>query len=271
MRGDDFGDRVKLYEGIEADQRFIPLLPIVVRLDGRSFSSYTSKMTRPYDTRMITAMVDTTKALVEETGAVIGYTQSDEITLVLYSSSIDSQVWFDGKKFKIISCAASFCSNEFYKRICERMPDKVGSQPTFDCRAFNVPNKVEAANAVLWREMDATKNAISMAARHYYSHAELEGKNGKEKQEMLFVKGVNFDKYPPHFKRGTFIQRRTIRRRFTDEELQFLPQKHNARMNPGVEIERSDVVELQMPSFVKVTNRVEVVFDGAEPVVMSEE
>jgi len=98
MSRDDFGDRIKLFEGVETDQRFIPLLPIVIRLDGRSFSSYTSKMTRPFDERMVRAMVETTKALVKETNAVVGYTQSDEITLILYSDNFDSQIWFDGKK-----------------------------------------------------------------------------------------------------------------------------------------------------------------------------
>lgn len=265
-----FGDRMKTYEGIETVQRFIPTLPVVIRLDGRSFSAYTAGMARPYDPLMSATMVATTKALVEETNAVIGYTQSDEITLVLYSDSIDSQTWFDGKKFKTVTCLASFCSVTFYRMIVLAFPNKAtGPIPTFDCRAFNMPSKVEAANCVLWREQDATKNAISMVASHYYSHGELNGKTGKERQEMLFAKGVNFNDYPPFFKRGTFVQRRKTARKFTPDELAVLPPKHNARMNPDLVIERTDVVEVEMPSFSKVINRVEVVFDGADPVVAS--
>lgn len=265
---DSLGDRMKLYEGIETSQQFMPTLPIVVRLDGRSFSSYTSGMDKPFDPRMAGAMIETTKELVAETNAVIGYTQSDEISLVLYSDNVDSQVWFDGKKFKIATCLASFCSVAFYRRITATCPEKATSPvPTFDCRAFNVPNKVEAANCILWRELDATKNAISSAARLYYSHRELFGKNSNEKQEMLFAKGVNFNEYPALFKRGTFIQRRKVVRKFTQEELDCLPPHHNARTNPDLEITRTCFDIIVMPPFSKVTNRVEVIFEGANPIV----
>lgn len=264
---DAMGDRMKEFEGIETGQRFIPLLPIVVRLDGRSFSSYTKWMERPYDVLMSRTMIETTKALVRETNAVIGYTQSDEITLILYSDAFDSEIWFDGKKQKMISCLASFCSVTFYRLICEANPEKkTAPLPTFDCRAYNAPSKTEAVNAVLWREKDATKNAISSAARSLYSHKDIEGKTGSEKQEMLFAKGVNFNKYPAAFKRGTFIQRRKVVRTFTKDELEVLPPKHKARKDPDLKIERTDVVELEMPSFSKVINRVEVIFDGADPV-----
>lgn len=266
---DDLGDRMKTYEGLETAQRFIPLLPVVIRLDGRSFSAFTANMAKPYDIRMTRAMADTTKALVAETNAVVGYTQSDEISLILYSDKFDSQIWFDGKKFKTMTCLASYCSVTFYKNIVASIPELAsGPVPTFDCRAWNVPNKVEAVNSVLWREIDSCKNAISSAARFYYSHKEIDGKTGSEKQEMLFAKGVNFNDYPPFFKRGTFIQRKKTVRKYTPDELAVLPPKHNARMNPELEIERTDVVEIAMPPFSKVTNRVEVVFDGADPITL---
>lgn len=134
----------------------------------------------------------------------------------------------------------------------------------FDCRVWNVPNKDEAANTILWREKDATKNSISMAARHYYSHKELHGKSGPEMQELLFSKGVNWNDYPPFFKRGTFIQARNIEREFTDEELFALPEVARSRMIGSV-IKRRDIVELEMPPFTKVTNRAGVVFFGEDP------
>ncbi|MEI6064098.1 MAG: tRNA(His) guanylyltransferase Thg1 family protein [Pseudanabaena sp. ELA748] len=144
---DDLGDRMKTYEGLETAQRFIPLLPVVIRLDGRSFSAFTANMAKPYDIRMTRAMADTTKALVAETNAVVGYTQSDEISLILYSDKFDSQIWFDGKKFKTMTCLASYCSVTFYKNIVASIPELAsGPVPTFDCRAWNVPNKVEAMN-----------------------------------------------------------------------------------------------------------------------------
>src|ERR1700761_6891397 len=93
---DDFGDRMKqVYEAPETERRFLPMLPIYARLDGRSFSRLTKDMARPYDVRMSDAMVDTTKYLVGETHALIGYTQSDEISLVWFYPSFNSGMMFD--------------------------------------------------------------------------------------------------------------------------------------------------------------------------------
>ncbi|KKL92895.1 hypothetical protein LCGC14_1880070, partial [marine sediment metagenome] len=104
---DNFGDRMKMYEKAESGRRFMPLLPVYARLDGRSFSRFTKGFNRPYDKRMSEAMIDTTKYLVEETNALIGYSQSDEISLVWYSDSIDSQIFFDGKIQKMVSVLAA--------------------------------------------------------------------------------------------------------------------------------------------------------------------
>ena len=108
----------------------------------------------------------------------MGYTQSDEITLILYSDNMTSQTWFNGEKFKIVSCLASLCSVTL-DRIMQ--PYFVGMNiikkpPTFDCRAYNVPSKIEATNSLLWRALDAQKNSISTAARFYFSHNELNKK-----------------------------------------------------------------------------------------------
>src|SRR5579859_8052697 len=107
MSQDSLGDRMKMYESIESDRRFMPLLPIVARMDGVGFSKFTRGMNRPYDQRMSEAMVETTKQLVKMTGAVCGYTQSDEITLAWYSQDLKSQVWFDGRVMKMIGALAA--------------------------------------------------------------------------------------------------------------------------------------------------------------------
>jgi len=137
--------------------------------------------------------------------------------------------------------------------------------PTFDCRVFQLPNRTEAANAFLWREKDATKNAISMAARSFYPHKQLHGKSSSEMQELIFQKGQNFNDYPAFFKRGTFVRRVVEERPFTPEELARIPQNH--RPGPDALVSRSRVVELDMPVFTKVLNREEVIFEGAGPLV----
>ncbi len=264
---DSLGDRCKMYEGAEAGRRFMPLIPIVARIDGRSFSSFTRGMERPYDPLMASMMIATTKFLVEETNANIGYTQSDEISLAWHSTNHQSQVWFDGRIMKMTSQLAALATLHFNRQVEELYPEFYDRMPSFDARVWQVPNRTEAANMFVWREWDATKNSITMAASHYYSHAELQGKNGAEKQEMLFQKGVNWNNYPDFFKRGTYVQRRKVIRSFTVDELEKLPPKHEARTNPNLQIERSEVAALELPPITMVANREEVFFDGAKPLV----
>jgi len=270
---DDFGNRMKDYEAIETDRRFIPLLPVYARIDGRCFSGFTQGFDRPYDSSLSYIMIETTKYLVEKTHARIGYTQSDEISLVWLQEEYDSEIFFDGKIQKLVSVLASMATAKFNslcqygsslglnRMIAARSKEQL---PVFDCRVFQLPNRTEAANAFLWREKDATKNAISMAARSFYSHKALHGKSSSEMQEMIFQKGQNFNDYPAFFKRGTFVRRIVEERAFTAEELAKIPEKH--RPAPDTLVTRSRVVELEMPIFTKVENRVEVIFEGAEPI-----
>jgi tRNA(His) 5'-end guanylyltransferase len=267
MSKDNFGDRMKLYESATAGQRLMPLLPAMIRIDGKGFSKFTKGLRRPYDQRLSDIMVETTKALVAETNALIGYTQSDEISLVLFSDNQKSQIYFDGRIQKMVGDLAAVASLTFNDLIRERIPEKAHLRPRFDCRVWNVPTKMEAVNTLLWREQDATKNSISMAARSVYSHNEVNNKNGGEKQDMLMEKGINWNDYPAFFKRGTFVRRETEVRAFTAEELDLLPPKHAARQNPDLEIERQVIREVDMPPFGKVTNRVGVIFDGEQPEV----
>ena len=106
MDKDNFGNRMKAYEGMETERVLMPYLPIYARLDGKCFSNFTRHMKRPYDELMTNIMVDVTKFLVEETNAVIGYTQSDEISLAWYYPDPESQPLFGGRIQKINSVLA---------------------------------------------------------------------------------------------------------------------------------------------------------------------
>ncbi len=265
---------MKDLENREAGRKAMPWLPLCIRLDGKGFSAWTSELERPYDKRLSALMQDATKHLVAVTNARIGYCQSDEISLVLMQdeSNFASEHWFDGKFQKLVSVVCSELTVWFNNRGPKRF-EKVNDWPgpaLFDCRVWNVPNKDEAANTILWREKDATKNSISMAARHYYSHKELYGKSCSEMQEMLFQKGVNWNDYPAFFKRGTFFQLRDSVRCLTTAELSSIPEQHRVLV-AGTAVRRRDIVEVNMPSFTKVVNRVAVIFDGVEPEVASDQ
>jgi tRNA(His) 5'-end guanylyltransferase len=215
-------------------------------------------------------MVETTKFLVKEAHCRIGYTQSDEISLVWKADSFKSATFFDGKIQKMVSILASKAAAFFARAILESDLAKFANRmPHFDCRVISLPTETEAANMFLWRTMDATKNAVSMAARHYYSHKALHGQGRADMQEMLFAKGVNFNDYPPAFKQGTFVRRVTERRKLpetTIARLQFL----GRTVDPNELHERSSVKEIEMPIFSKVTNREDVIFHGNDPILTIE-
>lgn len=265
---DSMGDRLKGYEAHESERRFMPLLPVYARIDGRCFSKFTNGLARPFDERITRVMIATTCYLVEATHACIGYTQSDEISLAWYQESRESELPFGGKIAKMTSILAAMASAKF-NQLCRTdtdLDERAQNQtPHFDCRVFQLPNLTEAANTFLWRERDATKNAVSMAARSFYSHKELHEKRSAEMQEMIFRKGQNFNDYPAFFKRGTFVRRIVSMRPFTENELARIPDKH--KPEPGTLVERSSIIELDMPSFGTVSNREDVIFKGADPVL----
>jgi tRNA(His) 5'-end guanylyltransferase len=270
MNTDSLGDRMKAYEGREAERRLLPLVPALARIDGRCFSRFTGGLERPFDARLSRMMIDTTRWLVRETGAVVGYCQSDEITLAWHSTGYDHTIFFAGRIAKMTSQLAALTSVYFYRLTQARLPTEYAERlPTFDARVWNVPTTDEAANCFLWRELDATKNSLSMAARHYYSHSALHERTGSALQELLFAKGVNWNDYPAFFKRGTLVQRHTVTQPFTTDEVEQLPPLHAARRDPGLLVERTEYVELDLPPLNRVTNRTAVLFAGAEPIVRS--
>lgn len=265
---DSLGDRMKFYEQEfgRSSAYLMPLVPGIIRLDGRAFHTFTKDLTRPFDEGFVALMDETTKALVEETDACIGYTQSDEITLVLYTRFYNQHRYFDGRINKINSLLASRASQIFANGLKQYIPLKAGQYPQFDCRCFSVPTREEGVNAILWREQDAVRNSIQMLGQAHFSQEQLQNKNCNEIQEMLFSEhGINWDKLAPRLKRGGYFQKKIVETPFTVEEIETLPEKHNARSNPDLKVSRRSIVELDLPILTKLTNREAVIFNGAKP------
>lgn len=213
-------DRIKMYEKAETSDKFMPMIPIYARLDGRSFSKFTKNLVRPYDIRLSEIMQEVTKFLVKETGARIGYTQSDEISLVWLQKSLESDVFFSAKKQKMISMLAALATAKFVSLALDAFPEECKRNlPTFDCRVFQVPSKVESVNCFQWRLQDAVRNSIQMAGRSEFSQSQLHLKSTKDILDMLInTKGINWNEYPKFFKEGTFFQRCTYRKDADNEE-----------------------------------------------------
>lgn len=255
---DATGDRCKRFEMAEAGRCAMPGLPLLARLDGRAFHTFTRGFDRPYDLRMTRCMQATMCALVDEFHAAIGYTQSDEITL-LFGAADD--MLFGGRFQKLTSVLAGFCSAAFALRWAEQATRQ--AVPHFDCRVWQVPTQRDAASVFIWREDDAVKNSVQMAAQSKFSRAELHKKHTGELQEMLFQRGINWNEYPSSFKRGTYARRVVVQRALTDDERMRIPEAH--RPAPGELFTRSSVDVVAMPPVRRVENLCGVLFDGETP------
>lgn len=265
MEFKELSDWCKWLEKNFSPEIMIPTLPVIIRLDGNNFSNYTSKLIKPFDEGLTDLMVDTLKALVKETNAVIGYTQSDEITLILYSGDRKTAIYNDGKKQKILSKLTGKCVTYFNERRKHYLPNHNVSA-NFDCRIYQTPTLHDACVQLLWRENDATKNSKQMLGRYYFSHLDMNKLNTDELQDKLMLeKNVNWNDLLVKFKRGTYVKRVSILKPFTKEELATLPPKHKAHANPDLLIERNVIAMMEMPIFNKITNQVAVCFFDAEP------
>ena len=261
---DKFGDRMKMYEHSSTSRRAFKGQPLIARLDGKAFHTFTKGLKRPYDERLSTLMEKTMIYLVDQLQATVGYTQSDEIMLAWISSSAPTapDLPYGGRFQKIESLSAGMATAYFNKHLNTFLPMKAHLLPVFDSRAFVVPNEAEAVNEFIWRQQDATKNAISMAAQSMFPHGELQNKNGAEMQEMMFTQHrVNFNDYPPFFKRGTFARRmKIVRHSLSAEELAKIPVEYH----PTAPIIRSEVRTFDM-WITKQVNPVECLLHGMTP------
>ena len=225
MKYDNISTRMK--EQYEVRTRtFLPRRTnTIILLDGKAFHTYTRGMKRPYDLTLMKTMDETTKFLCEKIqGCRLGYTQSDEISLLLCDyDTINTDMWFDGNVQKICSISASMATAKFnqYMMACKSQDllDKFGNDllmqlnlhinpilAFFDARVFSITDNVEVNNYFVWRQQDATRNSIQMAAQSVFPHKELQRLNTTKLQEKLLAeKQINWNDYPQGFKRGRVI------------------------------------------------------------------
>lgn len=222
---DDLGIRMKEYYEQIPKMKLMRRTPVIIRIDGRSFHSFTRGFKRPFDDVLIDTMQKTMKYLCENIqGCVLGYHQSDEISLVLVDyQNINSAAWFDYEVQKMCSIAASMATMAFNKIFEEKCIEygqvipmtesgheimdvyskaaKKGAM--FDARCFNIP-KEEVTNYFYWRQLDATRNSIQMVGRANFSHKELHEKSCNQIHDMLMTqKGINWNDFPIYQKRGS--------------------------------------------------------------------
>ena len=216
-KGDSLGDRMKRYEAVSKTS-LVSRMPVILRIDGCHFHTFTRGFEKPFDELFMRSMQETMKYLCENLqGCVLGYTQSDEITLVLVDyKKINSSSWFDNEVQKMCSVAASMAACVFNRTFADNIDNaavdyfqkekyKKAAQAGayFDCRAFNVPQN-DVCNCLLWRQQDATRNSIQALAQANFSHKELQGLNCNKLQDKLFLeRSINWNDLSTEKKRGT--------------------------------------------------------------------
>ena len=218
------GDSMKQYE-LVSKTRLIHRIPVIIRLDGCHFHTFTKGFEKPFDEVLMCSMIRTMKFLCQNIqGCVFGYTQSDEISLVLVDyKKLNSSAWHDNEVQKMCSVASSLCTLKFNEVFREEVhnhfspyfADKkkegllaayskaLETGAIFDCRAFNVP-KEDVYNCIIWRQQDATRNSIQSLAQSQFSHKELHGLSCDKLQDKLFIeRGINWNDLEIYKKRGT--------------------------------------------------------------------
>ena len=202
------GDRHKTYE-FAYDHTIIRRVPIIIRVDGRSFSKVTRRIRRPYCEKMMNlmslTMLETIKLM---DGAVFGYQQSDEITFVLKNDQeLDTEPWFGNRIQKIVGVTASTVTY-FFNEILSEMedPPELIGQTTFDARVFAVPDYSEAVNNLVFRQQDCSRNSLTAAAYAEFgqkfgkktAYRLLHEKGSAQRRELLLDEcGIDFDTYYP--------------------------------------------------------------------------
>lgn len=233
----DLAKRMKDYEST-SKTKLMKRCPVCIRIDGKAFHSFTKNFNRPFDDVLIKTMQETTKFLCENIqGCVLGYTQSDEISLILIDyKELNTTPYFDYEVQKLCSISASMATmafNKFFKQVmiewwnttvntidddAYKTADSLlttyanayNKGAMFDARVFNIP-KEEVANLIYWRQLDATRNSIQMVGQANFSHKELHGKSCNAIQDMLLTeKGINWNNFETHKKRGSCCVKSTV-------------------------------------------------------------
>ena len=220
---DDLGTRMKEYE--KRNQYYLQKrTPVAIRVDGRSFHTFTKGFKRPFDDILMKSMQETAKYMCENMGnAKLAYVQSDEITIILVDyDTLETDCWFNYRTDKLCSISASMATmafNKFFEAnvknyirnimpniltpLAETYMKAAEKGAMFDARCFNIP-KEEVTNLIYWRQLDATRNSIQMVGQANFSHKELQNKTCNMIQDMLHEqKGINWNDYPTVCKRGS--------------------------------------------------------------------
>ena len=252
MDNSNLGIRMKEYE--KRNQYYLQKrTPVAIRVDGRSFHTFTKGFRRPFDDILIKTMQETAKYMCENIqGAKFAYVQSDEITIILVDyDTLETDCWFNYRTDKLCSISASMATmafNKFFERnienfifiqdcatnydtkglcgegivefeLCKTYQKALNKGAMFDARCFNIP-KEEVTNLIYWRQLDASRNSIQMVGQANFSHKELQNKSCNDIQDMLMLqKNINWNDFPTYQKRGSCVVKSDEKETITEDNI----------------------------------------------------
>lgn len=218
MVKDDLGNRMKKYYEEIPKLRLMRRTPVIIRIDGKAFHTFTRKFLEPFDEVFLFSMQETAKALCESIqGCVLAYTQSDEISLLLIDyNTFETQAWFDYEVQKVCSVSASIATMQFNKILTrngaghKRFEKALEMGAMFDSRCFNLPRE-EVTNYFYWRQLDASRNSVNSVAQSIFPHKELHKLSCNALQDKMFSEaGVNWNDFPTYQKRGACVVKESV-------------------------------------------------------------
>lgn len=230
MKKTDIGNRMKEYENV-FKLYLTKKMPVIIRLDGKAFHTFTRGLQKPFDDIFIKSMWKTAIGLCENIqGCKLAYIQSDEISLLLTDyENINTEPWFNNNLQKMVSISASMATlffNKSFKKACKTnemnfkykdVYEKKIWTAMFDSRAFILPRE-EVINYFIWRQQDAIRNSIQMIANTNFSHNQLYKKSCNELLKMLFQeKNINWDDMLTYNKRGACIVKEQYNKDYNHE------------------------------------------------------
>lgn len=188
----NLGNRIKTNYEHRARKMLTRRMPVIIRLDGKAFHTYTKGMAKPFCKPLMDIMdISAVNVMREIQGCKAAYVQSDEVSLLLTDyDKLETEPWFGYNQSKMESVAASMMT-AFFNNLAETAFDFSPPLAFFDARAFNIPRE-EVVNYFLWRCKDWERNSTSMYCGHFYSHKEMHGQGKADQHEMLYQKGKNW-------------------------------------------------------------------------------
>lgn len=183
----------------------------IIRVDGKTFTSYCRGLIRPFDDGLMEDMDHMATYLCKNImGAKCAFIQSDEVSILMTDfEEKATQSWFDNDIQRVCSISAAMATRSFNEARLKRLGAENMRWAEFDSRVFQIADREEVMNYMVWRQGDTTRNSISSVAQSLYSHKELHGVNSDKKQELIFQKGVNWNDLAPRYKRGRMVVKET--------------------------------------------------------------